>query len=165
MKCSTINTAVPSPSSTSARRQRLRLCAAILSAAFATFARCPNAYAETEQITAVEFGEPAPFAGDLFPIRESIAWSLEIQGCYERAALELEHTKAKHDIALEHALGLAAADALADQERIKLLTAELDDARAWYRSPEFVATVAAAGAVAVLLLSTVLVQATGEVYR
>lgn len=165
MKYSIRSIAACSLSSTTVSGQKLMLCAATLSVGLATFAACPNASAAELEITEIEQGEPAPFTGDLFPPRESIAWSLEIEGCYERAALELEHAKGKHDIALERVFDLAAADRQADQARIKLLTAELDEANAWYRSPAFVATVAAAVGAGLLLASTVLVQATAEVGR
>lgn len=90
---------------------------------------------------------------------------MEIEGCAERAALELDHTNRVHELELKRLRGLAAADSRADQARVKFLTAELEKARAWYRSPEFVAAVAATVAVSALLASTVLVQATAEVRR
>lgn len=131
----------------------------------ATFARYPSACATEPQITELQEGEPAPFDGDLFPVDLSIRWAIEIEGCAERAARELDHLNKVHQLELKRLRGLAASDSRADQARVKFLTAELDKARAWYRSPEFVAVTAATVAVAVLLASTVLVQATGEVGR
>lgn len=115
------------------------------------------------EITTLAQGEPAPFAGDLFPVEDSIRWALEIEGCAERAAAELDHAKALYQIELSRQRALAAADGKADRLRAEILAAELAQARAWYRSPAFVATVAATVAIATLLASTILVQATAEV--
>ena len=68
-----------------------------------------------------------------------------------------------YQIELSRQRALAAADGKADRMRVDVLTAELAEANAWYRSPAFVAAVAASVAVAALLASTILVQATGEV--
>lgn len=94
---------------------------------------------------------------------DSVRFALEIEGCAERAAAELEHTKALYQIKLEKQRALTDADRKADRAELELLTAELAQARAWYRSPAFVATVAATVAIATLLASTILVQATAEV--
>lgn len=110
-------------------------------------------------------GEPAPFAGDLFPSDLSVRWAIELETCTERAAIELEHEKEKHALARARAQAHAVAGARADRQRVELLTRELEAARAWYRSPVFVAAVAATVAAAVLLSSTVLVQATAEVRK
>lgn len=110
-------------------------------------------------------GEPAPFDGDLYPIDVSIRYALEIEGCTERAAAEAEHAAKLHQVELQRLRGVAAADSRADKERIKLLQAQLVTADAWYRSPPFVAAVAATASVAGLLVAAVLVQATGEVRR
>ena len=150
---------------------RPRICAAILVSAFCTCAASPDNSSDatesppkdTNEITTLAQGEPAPFPGDLFPIRDSIAWALEIERCAERAAVELEHARAVYQIELSRQRALAAADGKADRMRVDVLTAELAEANAWYRSPAFVAAVAASVAVAALLASTILVQATGEV--
>ena len=145
--------------------------AAVLASAFCTCAALPassNAATEpppsnTAEITTLAQGEPAPFAGDLYPVFDSVRFALEIEGCAERAAAELEHTKALYQIKLEKQRALTDADRKADRAELELLTAELAQARAWYRSPAFVATVAATVAIATLLASTILVQATAEV--
>lgn len=164
-RSSTKSTVSPCDVSMSDRGIGLKICAAILASVFATFADCPSASATTPsepQITAVSEGEPAPFDGDLYPIDVSIRYALEIEGCSERAAADAEHASRLHKVELQRLRGLAAADSRADKQRIALLQSQLDTERAWYRSPTFVAAVSATVAVATLLVSTVLVQATGE---
>lgn len=156
---------------TPSNASRPRICAAILASAFCICGASPGGSSnatepppsDTNEITTLAKGEPAPFAGDLFPIRDSIAWALEIEGCAEQAAAELDHAKQKYQIELSRQRALAAADGKADRQRVEILAAELAKAQAWYRSPAFVAAVAASVAVAALLTSTVLVQATAEV--
>lgn len=151
---------------------RLKTCAVILASVFCTCAASPGVSSnETElplegianDIIALSQGEVAPFDGDLYPIDVSIRFGLEVEGCAERAAVELDHAKALYRIEIQRQIELAEADARADRARLELLTAELAEATAWYRSPAFVATIAASIAVATLLTSTILVQATGEV--
>jgi len=151
---------------------RLSLCAAILASAFCTCGASPNGSSAATapalentraEITTLDRGQPAPFAGDLYPVEDSVRFALEIEGCAERAAAELDYAKALYQIEIERQAGLAKADAKADRQRLELIAAELVEARAWYRSPAFVATVAASVAIATLLASTILVQATGEV--
>lgn len=110
-------------------------------------------------------GETAPFDGDLYPTDVSIRFALEVEGCHQRAMLDLDHERALNAIALGKQQALAASAADANARQIELLHGQLSEARAWYRSPSFVATAAAVVTVAVLLTSTVLVQATGEVVR
>ena len=107
-------------------------------------------------------GEPAPFTGDLYPVEVSVRFALEIDTCAERAEAALDHARKIHQIELVRVQGMAQASAEASQRRVELLNAQLVEANAWYRSTPFVATVAALSTVAILLTSTVLVQATAE---
>lgn len=130
------------------------------------FAGCPSAFANgglDQEITGLEAGEPAPFTGDLFPVGESIRWALEIEGCSRRAEIESNHQARTYAIQVKSIKEIAEVDVRAANQRATLLQAELDNALAWYRSPPFVAAVVAVATVTVLLLSTVLVDATGEV--
>lgn len=146
--------------STSAKRAKLTVCAVILAAGSATFADCPIAWSNEPQVTAVEAGEPAPFAGDLYPVDVSVRWALEIEGCAERAALESRHVADRHAIELEKIAQIHAAEGRAAAARIRLLQDQIDADTAWYRSPAFVATAAASLAVATLLMSAFLLQST-----
>lgn len=167
------STEVSSCAWTPSNASRPKRFAAVLASAFCICGASPaSSSAATEpppsntaEITTLAQGEPAPFAGDLFPVEDSIRWALEIEGCAERAAAELDHAKALYQIELSRQRALAAADGKADRLRAEILAAELAKARAWYRSPAFVAAAAASVAVAALLASTILVQATGEVRR
>lgn len=165
MKSSTRNIGAPLSSSTKTSVERLMTCAAILASALSTCVVSQTAYAEGAEIVTIQQGEPAPFTGDLFPPEMSVRWALEIEGCAQRAAIDLEHAQLVHRVELNRRDALAENSAKANRERVELLTAELEAARAWYRSPGFVGAAAATVAVAVLLASTVLVQATGEVGR
>ena len=158
----TSNTAKPSAASTPAARRRSRRCAAILASACVTFVASPSASKDKPQITALSQGDSAPFAGDLYPIVDSIRFALEIEDCAERAAIDLDHAATLHRIELAKAETLAAAVADAGRRRSKLLRIQLAHARAWHRSPAFVAAASAAATVAILLTSTVLIQATAE---
>jgi hypothetical protein len=155
----------PSRSSTRINAPKLSTYAATLVSALSICAASRAAYADELEITTLEQGEPAPFTGDLFPPDLSVRWALEIEGCAQRAAIELEHAKLVQRVELARRDALAENSAKANRQRVELLTAELEAARAWYRSPIFVFTIGATVAVAVLLTSTVLVQATGEVTR
>ena len=86
--------------------------------------------------------------------------ALSLDGCQERAGVDLAHAEDLHAIELRRQVDLAAASAIADRQRIELLQSQIDASGAWYRSPPFVATAAATIAVAALLVSTVLVQST-----
>lgn len=158
-------TAVRCNSSMRPKRRRPSAYDLALLAGCAICALFPETSKADDQITPVAQGDPAPFAGDLYPVEISIRWALEIEGCAERAALELDHEMERHKLELQRRDALAANDAEANAHRVEVLTAELSEARAWYRSPVFVATLAATVAIGTLLLSTVLVQATGEVNR
>jgi hypothetical protein len=126
---------------------------------------CPTACARkvASGIVLVHKNEPAPFTGDLYPIDESVRFALEIERCGERARVDLDHAKRLHQVELARIQSMAQASAAADRKRVEVLTAQLQAAGAWYRSTPFVAAVAVVSTVAVLLVSTVLVQATAEV--
>ena len=116
-------------------------------------------------ITAVSKGEPAPFTGDLYPVADSVRMALEIDACDQRSKAALDQQRRLAQVEVERVRDLARASADANKRRVQLLTDQLDATRAWYRSTPFVAAVAVASTVAVLLTSTVLVQATAEVRR
>ncbi len=176
-KSLTTTIGAPSQNSMSLSEKRLTVCVAILAAASAFFASCPSAYAqrialetiptsETEpEVTFLDKGDIAPFAGDLYPVGDSIRIALEVEGCAERARIDLDHAREIHQIEIARVQSLAEAAAVADRERVRLLSAEIDANRGWYRSPPFVAAVAVVSTVAVLYTAALLVQSTGEVWR
>ena len=157
------NTAKPCEFLMRSNVAKLRICAAILASALTICAASNSVYATEPTITSLAQGDPAPFDGDLYPVDVSIRWALEIEGCAERAALELDHEKQLHAIEIAKQRALAEANDRANKRRLELLQAELETTNAWYRSPVFVATAAATIAVAGLLISTILVQSTIEV--
>jgi len=159
----TTNIARRCKGSTSGNAPKPMRCGPILVAVVLIYGASPIAYGTTLEITTIKQGEPAPFSGDLFPPADSIRWALEIETCTERASVDFEHAERLHEVELERLRGLMNAEARADKQRIALLDAELEAARAWYRSPAFVAVVAATAGMAILLSSTILVQATAEV--
>jgi hypothetical protein len=122
-----------------------------------------SVYATEPTITSLAQGDPAPFDGDLYPVDVSIRWALEIEGCAERAALDLDHEKQLHAIEIAKQLALAEANDLANKRRLELLQAELKTVNAWYRSPVFVAAVSATAATGVLIVAAVLVQSVIQV--
>lgn len=153
---------------TPSRAERPRRFALTLLVVCATFARYPSALASDQvepQILHLSKGDPAPYSGDLYPVDVSIRFALEVEGCMDRALLDLDHERAINAIALGKTQALAAAAADASANQIELLHGRLAEVSAWYRSPPVVAAVAAVITVAVLLTSTILVQATGEVVR
>lgn len=104
-------------------------------------------------IVYLEEGEPAPFDGDLFPPEKSIRIGLRLEGCQERAAIDLGHATRIFEIELKRESDKAVAKLEAEQARRQLIETELERARAWYRTPEFVASVAVVLTVASVVIS------------
>lgn len=121
-----------------------------------------RASAAEVQIEAVEKGDPAPFSGDLFPHGTSVRWALELAYCEQRGKLERDLVQKTSANDRDTYVRIAEAEALADKERIKILTGELEAARAWHKSPGFVASVAALISVGVLVTAAVIVSAIPE---
>jgi hypothetical protein len=86
--------------------------------------------------------------------------ALRAETCEERAAadLELERKRAEIDLAAEREISEARREASA--ERIRVLTEALAAAEPWHRSPAFVATVAVAATLALVVVTGVVLEAT-----
>ena len=170
-KSSTTTIGVPLNRLAEASAKRRIRCGKILAVGCAICAALPTAYANKSEsasapaIVHLAINEPAPFAGDLYPVDDSIRMAIEVEGCKARSDAALDRARRLHDVELSRCKGMAQVSADADQRRIELLTAELEASRVWYRSAPFVAAVASVSTVAILLTSTILVQATGEVWR
>lgn len=145
--------------------RKLTIFATILAGVYVTFVGFPTACANKRgaEVTLIHEGETAPFTGDLYPIGDSVRMAIEVEQCGERSKAALDRERALRDIEVSRVKGMADASAAADRERLQLLTAELDHARAWYRSTPFVVTVSVVSTVAVLLTSAYLIQSTEEV--
>lgn len=119
----------------------------------------PTSSNDDQDPVAVLVGEPAPFAGDLWPPLRSLRMALRAETCAERAAIDLRHEARKFQIELKHEKDTADLRRQADQERIAILMAALDEGVPWYESPAFVAVVASAATVAAILVATVVIDA------
>lgn len=112
-----------------------------------------------EPIIFLEEGEPAPFAGDLFPPEKSIRLGIRLETCQERLILDLSHAKQIFEIELRRCEDRAAARLNAANQRAEVYKRELEAAQAWYRSPPFIAGVAVVATVATILATAALADA------
>lgn len=107
-------------------------------------------------------GEPAPFDGDLLPVRLSVELGMKIETQKAMCEAESRHQSKLHQIRADADARRAAVKAAADAKRVELLTSELDAAGAWYRSPAFVAAVSVT---ATLLTATLVGYTWAELAR
>lgn len=142
---STLNTSAHSRSSTRPSAASRAICILIpLLVLVGSLAWPRTALGQTDDraVTYLDVGQVAPFAGDLFPVRLSIDLGLRLERCAEFAALELATVKARHAAELRFRREAMAAKLDAERTRRAILTRELAEAGAWYRSPVFVSIVA-----------------------
>lgn len=140
------------------RNEKLTAFVAILLGAFVFSSACPAKGAEPESpgeppITYLEEGDAAPFAGDLFPPAKSTRLGIRLEGCQQKAALDLSHATQifENELQRERDKGVARLDA--ERDRKLVWKAEAEKANAWYRSPEFIAPIAIAGTILVFVVS------------
>lgn len=156
----------PSRSSARGRLGRPIAYAGILALGLGILTASPDACAAEgtakpePEIVTLETGDPAPFAGDLYPPVVSIRWALALEAGSERYQLELKHTRERHTAALDGARKAAAVQARADARLIAALEVELVEFRAWYNAPMFWAVagglvVIAAGAIVALVWGSI----------
>jgi hypothetical protein len=105
----------------------------------------------------LEKGTPAPYAGQLLTPDLAIELGVRASQCVARTQAEVDHAKALAGVQLGLCKQTAEVDAALHRDQLGLLHQELDAARAWYRSPEFVAAVAIVLTTAVLLTARELV--------
>ena len=101
----------------------------------------------------VEKGEPAPFAGDLYTIRESLLLDADLESCRTKAAADIKAVSKHAAVDLEFAEVSAIVKLESERARREIVERELEAVGAWYRAPVFVAIVAVAatlGAVTVV---------------
>lgn len=96
-------------------------------------------------------GEPAPFTGDLFPIRLALDFGLKLELCQERTAAEVSRLVRIHAIELQ---------ALEDKNQIRedanraqIVALQNSIESQFYREPWFVATLSIVVTVGALLVS------------
>lgn len=94
--------------------------------------------AEEPPVTYLTAGEPAPFAGDLFPVSRSVRLGLEIEACKENAKRDLQLAHRTTEIELERATELFELQLSASRRALEFYGA-------WYRQPEFVVLMTALG--------------------
>lgn len=140
------------------RNEKLTAFVAILLGAFVFSSACPARGAEPENpgeppITYLEEGDAAPFAGDLFPPAKSTRLGIRLEGCQQKAALDLSHTTQIFENELQRERDKGAARLKAEHDRKLVWKAEAERAGAWYRSPEFIAPIAIAGTILVFVVS------------
>jgi hypothetical protein len=90
---------------------------------------------------------------------------LRAEKCEERSALDLEHRARRHEVELSYERDKCAARSDASEAKIDLLTAALEDARPWYRSPFLVATISVLLTVGMIALSTWILAETSAAFR
>ncbi len=96
---------------------------------------------EVDEVFYLERGDQAPFSGDLFPVRLSLSLGLQLERCEQQHEAVVSRLTKLHtnDLALEKEKARIKTEAA--NQRIAVLTRNMDEAKAFYRQPWFVASV------------------------
>ncbi len=146
--------------STRDKQSKQSACAAILLLVCVGLSAWPARAESQNRVTHLKAGEPAPFTGDLFPVETALRLGLKIERCSSEAGINLRHTQALHLNELKRCQDKGSISRESDKERIKILTAALEESTSWYRSPAFVATVSVAITVSAILTSAIILEKT-----
>jgi hypothetical protein len=145
------------------KNEKLMICFVILLGGLVFLRACPakgQATPSDEQDPVpLAQGEPAPFAGDLWPAVRSVRMLLRAEHCEARSALHLDHARRRSEIELEYERARCEALAEGYEERIGVLRRALAAAQPWHESPSFVATVSVLATLAGVLVVAVIIEA------